>query len=174
MATILSQSADAAFRCASQVMVKNGIVISSNDINEDMFDRAAFAQVKQFTPISCHAPFLQGMRESGRVGHIVDLSATNDKIDTRAFGNCRARYRSDNNNLKDDGVTVVSKPPSLFPTGKPTKKSKQKLDRKRVRDESEYFAAGPLAVTPQKIASTIDLTSMPDQTTDTMLYRTVY
>ena len=45
------------------------------------------------------------------------------------------------------------------------------MDGKRVRDKSEYFSAGPLVVTPQKIASTIDLTSMSDQTTDAMLYR---
>ena len=45
MATILSQPVDAVFKCASNVMTKNGIVMSSNNIHDDMFDRAVLAQV---------------------------------------------------------------------------------------------------------------------------------
>ena len=153
MVTILSQSSDNAFKCTSSVVTKNRIVMSSKDINDDMFNRAALSQVKQFTSSSSHTPFLRQMRENGRVGYIVDHPTTDKKIDSCSFGNSKTRYRSYNNNLKDDGMTVVSKSPSVYITGKPTKKAKINLvGNKKVREEVEYFAAGNLAVTPQKNA----------------------
>ena len=43
MTTILQQSAESAFKCASQVMTKNGIVIPATEIQDYMFERAALA-----------------------------------------------------------------------------------------------------------------------------------
>ena len=48
MTTILNQSAEAAFRCASQVMMKNKIIIPAEDIQDDMMERVALHHVKQY------------------------------------------------------------------------------------------------------------------------------
>ena len=67
---------------------------------------------------SCHAPFVQGMKEKERLGHIVENPTTHEKIDACSFWHSRAVHRSDNHDLKDDGLTMISKPPSLFSFGK--------------------------------------------------------
>jgi len=118
MSVILQQSAEAAFTCAAQVMQKNRIIIVSKEINDDMFERAALRHVKEFTPDSAHAPFLQGMRSKGRVGTIVENPTTQEQIDTRTYGNSRARHRETNNRLMSDSESgVASKPPPLYPQG---------------------------------------------------------
>ena len=83
MTTILRQSA---FKCASQVMTKNGIVIPATEIQDNMFEQVTLAQVKQFTEKSEHVPFLQGMRENVRVSTTVK-TPMGEEIDTRVFGN---------------------------------------------------------------------------------------
>ena len=118
MSVILQQSAEAAFTCAAQVMQKNHIIIDSKEINDDMFERAALRHVKEFTPDSAHAPFLQGMRSKGRVGTIVENPTTQEQIDTRTYGNSRARHREPNNRLMSDSESgVASPPPPLYPQG---------------------------------------------------------
>ena len=145
MSTILHSSADAAFRCASQVMAKNQIVIPATDIQDEMYERAATTHVKTFTEGSAHAPFLQGMRENGRVGSVVNLPG-GEEVDTRAFGSSRARHRETNNRLKTTGVVVLDgdhDKPSLYPCGRAPKKTK---------GDDEYFAAG-MNVTPTPMKS---------------------
>ena len=63
---------------------KNGIVIPAIEIQDDMFERAALAQVKKFTENSAHVPFLQGMRENGQVGTVVK-TPVGEEIDTMVF-----------------------------------------------------------------------------------------
>ena len=91
MSTILHSSADAAFLCASQVMDKNQIVRPVTDIQDEMYERAAMTHVKTFTEGLAHAPFLQGMRENGRVGFVVNFPGR-EEVDTRVFGSSRARH----------------------------------------------------------------------------------
>ena len=137
MTTILNQSAEAAFRCASQVMIRNKIIIPAKDIQYDMMERAVLQHVKMYHEFSTHAPFLQGMREKGRVGTVVPNPVTGTLIDTRAYGGRRARHREQNNRLKRDGASEVLKPPSLFPFG----------SEKRKRNTSRsYFGPGDHAV----------------------------
>ena len=51
--------------------MKNKIIIPAEDIQDDMMERAALQHVKQYHKSSTHAPFLQGMREKGRIGTVV-------------------------------------------------------------------------------------------------------
>ena len=114
MTTILQQSAESVFKCASQVMTTNRIFIPATEIQDD-FEQAALAQVKQFTENSVHVPFLQGMRENGRVSTTVK-TPMGEEIDTRVFGNQQARHCETNNRL-DEVELVEVKAPSLFPSG---------------------------------------------------------
>ena len=198
MTTILNQSAEAAFRCASQVMVQNKIIIPAEDIQDDMMERAAIQHVKRYHESSSHAPFLQGMREKGRIGTVVSNPVTGALIDTRAYGGRRARHREQNNRLKRDGASEVLKPPSLFPFGS----EKESVADKRKRNASRpYFGPGENAVvdcclqddtgadasaadgaptffsevTPQRLQRGVDLTmSDVTTTTDDMLSRVTH
>ena len=143
MTTILNQSAEAAFRCASQVMIKNKIIIPAEDIQDDMMERAAISHVKRYHESSAHAPFLQGMREKGRVGTVVANPVTGTLIDTRAYGGRRARHREQNNRLKRDGASEVVKPPSLFPFGS---EKESAADERKTEESRPYFGPGENAL----------------------------
>ena len=97
-------------------MGKNRIVIPADEIQDNMLERAARTHVKHFTESSCHAPFLQGLREKGQVGTIVKKTTTGDLINTCAFGGRRARDREENNRLKRR-VYRSSKTAVTFPNG---------------------------------------------------------
>ena len=164
----------------SQRRTLNHIIIDSKEINDDMFERAALRHVKEFTPDSAHALFLQGMRSKGRVGTIVENPTTQEQIDTRTYGNSRVRHRENNNRLMSDSESGVAStpPPPLYPQGS-EKKGKSTGD-----EEKTFFAS---FVTPQRnsrmvkdsnssypalMQSNVDIASVLDSsTTDSMLAR---
>jgi len=69
---------------------------------------------ERFIEGTAHSAYLQKARKKGRMGTVVVNPFTNDLIDTRSFGNGRARHRASNNLLKG---AKKRKPPSLHPTG---------------------------------------------------------
>ena len=104
MSTILQQSAETAFTCASRVMKKNTIIIDAKEINDDIFECIDRQNVKKFHLDLRNTTCLKGIRSKGRIDTTVKYPITHNQIDTRIFGNSRARHRADNNCFSDSGV----------------------------------------------------------------------
>ena len=130
--SILVVSGRAAFASAEREMRSNGMMIEYGAIEADMYDRAAMTHAKSFVEGGVHSAYLQESRKMGRVGTVVMNPETNEEIDTRTYGNSRARHRSNNNRLSN---TPKVKPPPLYPAG----------SAKVARKMSPHYAS---AVTP--------------------------
>lgn len=129
---ILIESGRAAFSSADREMRSKGKVMEYGAIEADMYDRAAMTHAKSFVEGDVHSAYLQESRKMGRVGTVVMNPETNEEIDTRTYGNSRARHRSNNNRLSN---TPKVKPPPLYPAG----------SAKVARKMSPHYAS---AVTP--------------------------
>ena len=132
--TILAESGKAACSYAAREMERSGKQTELAVIQGDMCDCAAKVHAKTFVESNAHSTFLQESRKMGRVGTVVVNPSTNELIDTRAYGNTRARHRANNNRL--EGATKM-KPPPLYPAG----------SKKVQRMDEPLFAT---AVTPQR------------------------
>lgn len=95
-------------------MTQNKIVIPADEIQDDMFEWAARAQVKTFTIQSLHVPFLQGMCEAGTVETVVKTLG-GEVVDNRVFGSSRANHCEKNNWLKKSSESDANRITRRFP-----------------------------------------------------------
>ena len=120
IASMLVDCGNKAFLFAARESERRNQKIDLDAIESDMWDRAATQHAKRFVEGETHSAFLQENRKLGRVSTAVINPSTNEKIDTRTFGNSRARHRTNTNRL--EAVPKV-KPPPLYPCGRKKPKS---------------------------------------------------
>ena len=122
ISSLLSNAGQSAFEFAARTAKENGIILSEDDIEKDMYERASLDMVTAFASDVDNVSFLQQLRKDGRMATVVNPGNGNP-IDTKVFGSSRTEHRARNNKLIVDVDASPPIRPSLFPCGKPQQQS---------------------------------------------------